>query len=148
MLRISKLADYATAIMHYIFEHPELAITAVQIATGTGIALPTVRKVLKLLVAAKLLNSTRGAHGGYELVDKGEDISLAHIIEAIDGPIAMVECALPGNHCNRKKDCNTKDHWHVVNHIVKGALSAVPLKHVMNTDHVRSVMSKIGKELL
>ena len=141
------MADYATVIMHFIAEHPELAVSAAQVATDTGIALPTVRKVLKLLLSAHLLDSSRGANGGYVLAKSAHSINLSHIIEAIDGSIALVDCVHPQKSCTRIGNCTTQKSWQMVNHIVKGALDAVPLSQAMNIDHVSKVLDGLRKGL-
>lgn len=129
MLRISKLADYATVIMHFVADQ-NAAVSAAQVAQMTHITLPTARKVLKLLLNAQLLESTRGVSGGYVLAKSADDISLADIIEAIDGPIAMTDCAHRDKSCEHAKRCAIKPHWVRVNSIIKAALDATCLKDV------------------
>ena len=129
MLRISKLADYAAMVMHYIAEQGS-AVSAAQVAQTTHIALPTVRKVMKLLLNAQLLESTRGVSGGYVLARPPQQISLAHIIEAIDGPIAMTDCANRDKSCEHAGRCAVKPHWIRVNNIIKAALDAARLREI------------------
>jgi FeS assembly SUF system regulator len=127
MLRISKLADYATVIMNYLTHMHEQAYNAAQIASATGIPLPTVRKILKQLQAAKLLHSQRGAEGGYHLARTASDIYLGEVIEAIDGPLALTECCAPIKSCVQETHCHTKNNWQSINKVVRDALYTIRL---------------------
>jgi len=127
MLRISKLADYAAVIMRHIADQ-NTAVSAAQVAQVTHIALPTVRKVLKLLLNAQLLASTRGVSGGYILSKPANQISLTDVIEAIDGPIAMTDCVNHDRSCEHTERCVIKSHWVQVNNIITAALDATSLR--------------------
>lgn len=126
MLRISKLADYACILMGYIAKHPQ-GLSAGEIAEGTHIQLPTVRKLLKGLSKANLLTSSRGAQGGYQLTKTLADISLLQIVEAIDGSIAMTECAHPLKTCEISQHCPNQSNWLSINRVIKDALAHMPL---------------------
>ncbi|MDF2940136.1 MAG: Rrf2 family transcriptional regulator [Gammaproteobacteria bacterium] len=126
MLRISRLADYAAVIMRNMSAINQ-ALSAAEIAQCTAIHLPTVRKLLKQLLKAGLLVSERGANGGYQLARASEQISLADIVEAIDGPLALTECSHPLGNCVISSQCVNKENWLVINKIVKKALSEVSL---------------------
>lgn len=105
MLRLSKLTDYGTVILSFMAKDNTRVCAAMEIATATGIALPTVSKILKLLVNAKVLMSTRGAKGGYTLADLPENITVAAIISALEGPIALTECSLSQQGCEQASGC-------------------------------------------
>ena len=93
-----------------------------------GIALPTVQKLVSILGKAGLLRSARGLGGGIQLARPAAAITLADIIEAVEGPIAMTGCINEATcHCAIEPDCNVKPHWQHVNAAVKGALSQVSL---------------------
>lgn len=126
MLRISRLADYATIIMRdmAVINQP---VSGAEIAHNTGVHLPTVRKVLKQLLKAGLLLSERGANGGYQLAKSAEIINLADIVEAIDGPLGLTECALPSGNCAISTHCVNKENWYVINSVIRKALSEVSL---------------------
>ncbi|MDF2690839.1 MAG: hypothetical protein K0S29_694 [Gammaproteobacteria bacterium] len=126
MLRISRLADYATVIMRNMSVINQ-ALSAAEVAQCTAISLPTVRKLLKQLLKAGLLVSERGTHGGYQLARAPELISLADIVEAIDGPLALTECSHPLGNCAISMHCVNKENWLVINKVVKEALSEVSL---------------------
>lgn len=131
MLRISKLADYSILIMRCLFKSGQ-ALSAAQVAEVLEMSLPTTRKILKQLQSGGLLHASRGAQGGYGLSQNPASISLAQIIEAIDGPIAMTACNQEGNHCERAHRCELKPHWQSINHIVKQHLDSVYLSELLS----------------
>jgi FeS assembly SUF system regulator len=128
MLRISKLADYSILIMSEMAKVPEGLLSAVQVATATRVSLPTVRKLLKQLQLADLVASHRGANGGYAITKPVKQISVADIIVAIDGPIAMTECTQSMHHCDKAPVCDTKASWRMVNNAIESALRDVSLQ--------------------
>ncbi len=121
MLKISRLADYASVIMRELAGAQDQPQSAFEISERTHIALPTVRKILKLLQNAGLLISTRGQIGGYQLAQSPAQINLVNIIEAIDGPIALTHCNLKNN-CAHEHSCGMKQDWQLINQIIKNAL--------------------------
>ncbi|ORU93326.1 MAG: SUF system Fe-S cluster assembly regulator [Cycloclasticus sp. symbiont of Poecilosclerida sp. N] len=127
MLRVSKLTDYATVVLTHIAHQPEELHAASDITYATGVALPTVSKVLKLLSKANILTSQRGSKGGYLLANKPEEIDVAKVITAIEGPIAMTECATHNGACEQESLCEIKGNWNMINKAVYTALEAVTL---------------------
>jgi len=127
MLRLSKLTDYATVILSFMARDKEHAHTATEIAETTGIALPTVSKILKLLVKAKVLMSTRGAKGGYALARNPEKISVATVISALEGPIALTECSISRQGCEQASGCDIRGNWSLINQTIHDALESVTL---------------------
>ena len=129
MLRIAKLTDYGIVLMaHLAREGDEALFSAPELASATRIASPTVSKLLKHLSKTGLLTSIRGAHGGYQLARSAADIDVAEIIEALEGPLAMTECA---DHrvssCEDETCCPLKGHWNHINLAVKTALCSISL---------------------
>jgi FeS assembly SUF system regulator len=128
-MRLSSLADYAVVMMSAAARHcGQTRINAGQLAEETGLPLPTVQKLVSKLSHAGLLRSMRGAGGGLKLARPAAAISLAEIIEAIEGPIAMTACVETGRHdCGMEGACRVQPHWPVVNAAVRGALANVSL---------------------
>lgn len=131
MLRLSKLTDYAVVVLLRLSTTPD-SCDAVQtspgIATATGVPEPTVAKVLKALSAANLVVSHRGARGGYRLLRPLEDIAIADVITAIDGPIALTACVdgAPAP-CEVQRICAAKGRWDLVNGAIRDALQRITL---------------------
>jgi len=129
MLRLSNLADYGVVVMTATarLTSEGRLTSAAQVAGLTGIPAPTVAKLMGQLGRANLLDSQRGVSGGFALARPPAAISLADIVEAIDGPIALTHCGLPGAHCDLSHGCAVKPHWAPVNRAVKAALADVSL---------------------
>ena len=129
-MRLSSLADYAVVMMSAAARHcgGVARLNATSLAEETGLPLPTVQKLVSRLSAAGLIESARGTGGGFRLSRPAAAISLADIVEAIEGPIAMTSCVEGGRHdCCIEENCRVKPHWNVVNGAVKGALAGVSL---------------------
>jgi FeS assembly SUF system regulator len=128
-VRLSNMADYAVVTMSAASRHCGTArVTATDLANETGIALPTTQKLVSILTKAGLLRSSRGTGGGIALARPAAAISLADIIEAVEGPIAMTSCVDAGNHsCAIEGNCRVQAHWPIVNNAVRGALDGVKL---------------------
>ena len=128
-MRLSSMADYAVVTMSAAARHCGMVrVSAAQLAAETGLPVPTVQKVVSLLTAAGLLRSSRGAGGGLKLARPAAAISLADIVEAVEGPIALTACVDKGKHdCGLESACTVRPHWGVVNAAMRGALADVPL---------------------
>ena len=131
-MRLSNMADYAVVTMAATARHCGGArISATELAAETGIALPTTQKLVSILSKAGLLRATRGTGGGIQLARPAAAITLADIIEAVEGPIAMTACVETGRHdCAMEGHCNVQPHWGVVNTAVRGALADVSLSRL------------------
>ena len=130
MLRISKLTDYATVILAQLAGDGGDRRTAVELAERTGIRLATASKVLKELQRAGLVASTRGAHGGYVLGRPAAAISAADIIDAVEGPVGLTECATHPGQCGLEPSCRVGRSWQRVNVAIRRALADVKLTHL------------------
>jgi len=140
-MRLSNLADYAVVTMGAAARHcGRAALTdtpggrrgltsAADLAAETGLPVPTVQKLVSKLAAAGLLRSTRGAGGGLQLARPAAAISLADIIEAVEGPIALTAC-VEGDGCKVDHDCRMRPHWPMVNKALRGALADIPLSQL------------------
>jgi FeS assembly SUF system regulator len=133
MLRVSRLTDYATVVMTCIAAHPHDVLSTGQIADETRLELPTVSKLLKALGHATLVESFRGVNGGYRLARSAADISLAEIVEALEGPIGVTECSLAEGQCDRESQCGVRGSWQQVNSVLDNALRAVSLEDMLKT---------------
>ena len=128
MLRISKLADYATVVVSFMARSPGETHSAAKIAERLDIGQPTVSKILKLLARAKLLTALRGVNGGYSLARVPAQISIADIIDAIEGiPLGVTECSSMPGICAQESACEIRGNWQKINLAVRQALAGVTL---------------------
>ena len=135
-MKLSSLADYAVVMMSAAARHCGASgrLNATLLAGETGVPLPTAQKLVSRLSAAGLIESTRGTGGGFRLSRPPSAISLADIVEAVEGPIAMTACVEHGAHdCAIEDGCRVKPHWNVVNGAVRGALAGVTLASLSST---------------
>lgn len=133
MLRLSKLTDYAVVVLARLARDGDAAPSgpvqnALSLAGETGIAEPTVAKVLKLLAQAGLVEGVRGPRGGYRLTRPLAAVPLSEIIVAIDGPIALTACVDGGTGmCEAEGICPVRGRWDPVNDAIRQALSGITL---------------------
>ena len=127
-MRLSHLADYAVVLMTAAARRPAGArLSATELSGETGVPLPTTQKLMGQLAAAGLFTSVRGVGGGFALARSASQITLADIVEAVEGPIAMTVCSEGRSDCALDAHCRVKPHMGVVGNAVRGALGAVSL---------------------
>jgi FeS assembly SUF system regulator len=128
-VRLSHLADYAVVLMTAAARRPaDARLSATELSGETGVPLPTAQKLMGQLAGQGLLTSVRGAGGGFTLAKAATHISLADIVEAVEGPIAMTVCSEGRSDCALDAHCRVKPHMGVVGDAVRGALGAVSLE--------------------
>jgi FeS assembly SUF system regulator len=127
MLRISKLTDYATVLMAALAQREQDCVPASRLAEDTRLELPTVAKVLKTLAKSGLVQSIRGVNGGYRLAEAPERISVADIVRAMEGPIALTECSLESGLCSHEAQCTLRGNWQRIGQAVETALEQLSL---------------------
>lgn len=127
MLRMSRLADYATVVMARLARDPQRVQSATEIAAHVGVASPTVSKVLKMLARHQLVMSVRGARGGYRLARSCAEISVAEIIDSVDGRSALTECGTAPGLCEYEKRCSVRGNWQSISRVVREALERITL---------------------
>jgi FeS assembly SUF system regulator len=143
MLRMGKLTDYGIVLMSYLAQNNQEHYNAHTLADAVHMPQPTVRKVLKALSQNGLLNSERGAHGGYSLSREPKSISIADIITAIEGPIALTECVSSDNQCDQEVYCDVQTNWARINSAVYHALDEVKLSDMLIPNANNSGVSPI-----
>jgi len=137
-MRLSNLADYAVITMCQAALHcgsgslvdPDHRrrgrVSAAELAAETGLPVPTVQKLVSRLTAAGLLRTVRGAHGGLQLGRPAAAITVADIVEAIEGRIALTAC-IDHSPCDFESGCNMRPHWPIINNALRGALAGITL---------------------
>ncbi|NWK96726.1 AsnC family transcriptional regulator [Sphingobium lactosutens] len=139
-MKLSSFADYAVVLMSAAARHCGHAaldaagnqrftrMNATTLSAETGIPLPTAQKLVSRLSAAGLLESSRGTGGGVRLSRPPAAITLADVVEAVEGPIAMTACSEQGAHdCNLESDCRIRPHMNVANNAIREALAGVTI---------------------
>ena len=127
MFRMAKLTDYGIVLLTQFAARQDASpMTARELAALAKLPQPTVGKLLKQLSHSGLLTSLRGTKGGYSLARPAGEITVAQIIEALEGPMALTECQAPGV-CEQERFCSVKPNWLVINRTVRDALSNVTL---------------------
>ena len=133
MIKISRLADYAVVILETLARSDGSVMTASGLAMQSFLPEPTVAKILKMLAKADILISARGAHGGYRLAAAASEITVATIIAAVDGPIALTACVDgKADSCGFEGSCRVKGRWNMVNISIRDALEGVTLADMLS----------------
>jgi FeS assembly SUF system regulator len=122
MLKISKLTDYACMLLRDLAHSYPQTLSATELSNNLPVQLPTARKVLKLLAKAGVVNSSQGKAGGYLLARPAADISLADLIAAMEGDLAITDC---DSGCDCQEQCGLQPHWQRVNGLISDVLSKV-----------------------
>jgi Rrf2 family protein len=125
MLRLSKKADYALLAMRHLAAHSDReAVSARELAESYDIPGELLAKVLQKLVRAHLLDSHQGIRGGYGLARPAATMTVADVIQAVDGPLTVTACSEVDHSCDQYSKCNIRDPlWRIKDRIVS-ALAA------------------------
>jgi FeS assembly SUF system regulator len=136
MLRLGRLTDYAITLLSHMECEGNGSLWAASGLSGkSGLPMPTAAKVLKLLAKGGLISAQRGATGGYKLARRASEISIAEIIETMDGPIAITDCSKGSAHerCKIRSLCPLSNGWNKVNLVLREALKKVSLAELLET---------------
>lgn len=133
-MRLTSLSDYAVLLMRAAAQHCGCArANAGSLSLETGIPAPTTQKLVNLLSRAGLLKAIRGSGGGVKLARPAAAISLADIVEAVEGPVALTSCLDPRHgDCALETRCAIQPHWRGVNALVRAALDDVSLTSLLS----------------
>lgn len=140
MLKLSRLADYAVVILVNLGEQDGV-VTSPALATETGVPEPTVAKILKVLSTNKFVLSQRGAKGGYRLARPLAEISVASVISAMDGRIALTAC-VDGGECDAGVSCGMCGSWDTINKAIRDTLEAISLETMRQNSTCGSAFMK------
>jgi FeS assembly SUF system regulator len=134
LIRLSKLADYGIVMMTNMAKHPQRQHNAAEIAAESHIPLPMASKILKALARGGLLASHRGARGGYGLARDPETITVAQVIVALEGPIALTACIEDGpGDCGIESLCPARANWQRINDAIRRALDEITMAEMALT---------------
>lgn len=144
MLRLSKLTDYALLVTDYLAKKPGTLSSMSDISAETRVPKATVRKILNRLLDARIVRSVRGVHGGYQLADTPNHISIAQVIDAMEGPLAMTECNQSGSLCSMECHCQLRGNWIQINQWVSNLLKSMTLSDLTKPITFEAFKTKIG----
>jgi len=156
MFKLGKLTDYGTVVMTALAARPDAMRNAHDLAAETHVAAPTVSKLLKQLQKSGLVESVRGAHGGYRLARKPELITVADVVSALEGPIALTQCSVHDGGCSIESHCGVRGNWRLINTAIRQALESVTLAQMAEpmrgrrptgTDSPMNFLRKLGQSL-
>jgi FeS assembly SUF system regulator len=131
VLRIAKLTDYAAVLLTSMASSPEAQSSASELAARAMLEAPTAAKVLKTLAQAGLVESRRGAGGGYRLARAPSAITMADVVAAMEGPIGMTECVVDEGACGHEGHCGVQSNWRQISVAIEAALRAVTLAQML-----------------
>ena len=140
MFKITQLTDYSLLILSLMSESPFRLYSASKLAEMTHLNLPTVARLLKNLSKQNFLQAHRGVKGGYSLKQKTEQLSLAKVLEALEGPIALTRCQLGDKFCTLAPSCQTKSPWQKINQQIVGLLNQTKLSDLSPSHYKRSML--------
>jgi len=148
MIRIAKLTDYAIVLLSYFASDDEQPVhNARDLAERAQVPLPTVSKILKALSHGEIVVSQRGVNGGYRLAREPQAISIADIITAVEGPIAMTECSVePAGLCDLEAVCPVGANWQKINRVVGEALRGLTLADMVKPLPVQATATRRSRE--
>ena len=132
MIRITRQTDYGILLLSQMAGHPPSEVhTAKNAAQQSHVPLPMASKILKALAKGGLLVSQRGVKGGYRLASSAEKISIADVIQALEGPIGITECSFNPGACEQEGSCPVQSNWKRISLAMRDALGQIPLSDMV-----------------
>lgn len=136
MVRLSRLADYGVLLLTHMAQQPERLFSTTDLSSDTRLAVPTISKILQVLNRDGLVASHRGVRGGYGLSRSPDHITVAQIVQALEGGVAMTDCVegAPGE-CELEDVCRVRTNWQAINTAILDALQRVTLAEMAQCPH-------------
>ena len=133
MIRITRQSDYGIVLLAaFAAKGGDSVRTARDLAAETHVPLPMVGKILKALARGGVLASHRGAKGGYSLARPVGAITIADVIRALEGPIAITECLDDeADTCGIERLCPVRTNWDRINRAIRRALEEIPISDML-----------------
>ena len=141
MLRITKMTDYAVLILANLALHDNKLLRAKEIARETHISLHTTQKILKKLNRKNLVISKQGASGGYSLDPETKKLSVATLLEKLDGDLSITQCSSNDDQCEVEDFCNIGNAWQMINQRVQWALNDITLGDLIHPTRIEQFIS-------
>ena len=145
MIKLSRITDYGIVLMaHFGAIEPGSTEKAREAAEKTRLPLPVVSKILKSLAREGLLVSHRGSKGGYSLARRPEEITVAEMITALEGPIGLTRCTLETGQCVQEANCHVREPWQLINRAVSQSLVKITLADLVGPHAPGSILPLRG----
>jgi Rrf2 family protein len=109
-------------------QHP---VPLAEIAKRQKLSVKYLEQLIIPLKASGLIQSVRGARGGYRLAESPDRITIGQVIEILEGGLSLVECVKNPKACKLRVDCLTRPLWQGVSRLLKEHLSSLTLKDVL-----------------
>lgn len=133
MLRLSRLTDYAVVVLAAMAARRGEVLSSALLAEQSHVPEPTVAKILKMLARDGIVDSVRGAAGGYRLDRAAEDVTIGVVVTAVEGPVALTACVEGSTQgCGMSEACALRGRWDPVNEAIRAALESVTVADVVN----------------
>lgn len=129
MIRMARLTDYGVMLLVKFAQEPAQVRSARELSEKTGVPLPTASKILKLLAHNKLLIAHRGVKGGFSLSRSPRQITLAEILQTLEGPVALTECGSePKGCCTLESGCEVGANLRHISGVILRAMRGISLE--------------------
>lgn len=147
MLKVSKQTDYGILLLTAIVSsRDEGSLSARELSEMTHLPLPMVGKILKVLSREEILESQRGAKGGYSLARPADEITLIDLVRAIEGPVAITECIETPGECRHEDNCPVQVNWLNINRLIREALKGITLLDMTRPNQLHQLSDGSQKE--
>ena len=147
MIKLNRMTDYGVMILVHVCRSVDNISTAPSLSLTTGLPLPTVSKILKKLAKKQLIKSHRGVNGGYSQRRPLSQISVAEMIEALDGPVVLTACAEGAeDSCNVESLCPVRGGWNRVNRAIRNTLEDISLEELCMPAKLPEIVKPADRE--
>jgi Rrf2 family protein len=132
VLKLSTRGKYGfRAILELAINYGNGPISLKNISARLDISQKYLERLVKSLKSAGLVQSFRGAHGGYALAKHPSEIKLSEVIQTLEGSIAPSECVNNSAVCLRSKSCAARDVWIKMKEAMNGVLKSTTLQDIV-----------------
>ncbi len=143
MLKLSKKVEYALiSLLHMAKQQTDQLTTSRELAVHFNIPSELIGKVLQSLAKNDCIRSVQGMRGGYQLAKPPEQINLANIIQAVEGPIRVVNCISSAEQCgcDQLDFCNIRNPMELLQLKLIEAFNAISLKDIQNNSFTIDIL--------
>ncbi len=146
MLRLSRMADYGVLLLAHLARAPEALVRTHEAALATGVPAPMASKILQSLQQHGIVQSVRGARGGYRLARAPEDITVGEVVAALEGGVALTDCLVDASRCEQSAVCATSHAWRRISRAIERALEDITLADMADPGFAPELRLARGRE--